>query len=100
MFLPIHMKTHSPSELHILIQSLDGWQLKENHIVKTYSFPDFSAAFAFMTQIAALAEQENHHPDWSGTYNTVTLQLCTHDVGGITDKDLRFAEKADALKIN
>lgn len=92
------MKTHSPSELRLMIHSLQGWELLENHICKTFTFVDFQAAFAFMTKVAQLAEAENHHPDWSGTYNTVTLHLCTHDVGGITDKDLFFAEKANAME--
>ena len=70
------------------------WQNKENKLSKEFKFRDFSEAFAFMTQVAIEAEKQNHHPFWSNVYNTVQIELCTHDAGDIVtqrDKDLSVA---------
>lgn len=66
-------------------------------IHKIYSFPDFVTAFGWMTRAAILAEKQNHHPEWSNVYNKVEVTLTSHDVGGLTMRDLRLAEAFDAL---
>lgn len=55
-------------------------------------FGDFSEAFAFMARVALLAEKADHHPDWANSWNTVTIDLVSHDAGGITDRDRSLAE--------
>ena len=63
-----------------------------------FKFPDFVAAFSFMTKVALIAEKMNHHPTWTNTYNTVDIALNTHDAGNtVTDKDHKLAAAIDKL---
>lgn len=74
------------------------WQEKDNQLFRSFTFKDFSEAFAFMTRVALLAEKSNHHPDWSNAWNKVDIHLSTHDAGDIvTDKDRSLADAIDAL---
>jgi len=74
------------------------WTEQDNKLVKEFRFPDFKAAFAFMTKVAAVAEELQHHPDWSNSYNRVTIRLSTHDAGNIvTEKDRQLADKIDSI---
>ena len=74
------------------------WQEKDNQLVRSFQFSDFNEAFAFMTRVALLAEQMNHHPWWSNVYNQVEIRLNTHDAGDIvTDKDHKLASAIDQL---
>lgn len=74
------------------------WTEKDNCLQKTFKFKNFSEAFAFMTRVALLAEQMNHHPEWSNIYNTVHIKLSTHDAGNIiTEKDRKLAEAIDNI---
>ncbi len=66
-------------------------------ISKSYTFKDFNACFGFMTRVALLAEQMNHHPEWSNVYNKLEVQLTTHDAGGVTEKDLAMAKAMDSF---
>ena len=69
------------------------WKERSNKLRATFKFKDFKAAFAFMTEVAFYAEKQNHHPEWSNVYNTVKINLCTHDAGDIvTKKDHRLAK--------
>jgi 4a-hydroxytetrahydrobiopterin dehydratase len=76
-----------------------GWQMTEGRdaIRKTYVFKNFIDAFGWMTRAALWAEKWNHHPEWSNVYKTVDVTLCTHDVGGLSDLDIKLARKLDAL---
>lgn len=66
---------------------------KDNSLECTFSFPNFVSAFSFMSGVAILAEKQNHHPNWSNTYNKVEIKLCTHDAGNIvTEKDYQLAK--------
>ena len=74
------------------------WTQEDKQLVKTFLFKDFKEAFGFMTRVALLAEQQNHHPWWSNIYNTVEIRLNTHDAGDIvTDKDYLLAKSIDQL---
>lgn len=76
-----------------------NWEQLDNALQRTFTFADFSEAFAFMTRVALVAEKMGHHPTWTNTYNTVRIRLNTHDAGNkITDKDHRLANAIDALK--
>lgn len=74
------------------------WQEKDNALHQSFTFKDFSEAFAFMTRVALLAEKMNHHPNWSNVWNKVEITLNTHDAGNtITDKDRQLAKAIDEL---
>ncbi len=74
------------------------WKLENNKLKKTFTFKDFSEAFAFMTRVALAAEKMNHHPTWTNTWNTVNIELSTHDAGDVvTDRDHKLAKAIDAL---
>ena len=75
-----------------------GWEKKNNALVRTERFKDFSEALAFIVRIGLLAEQSDHHPTIKNTYNVVSLLLTTHDQGNtITEKDYDLAEKINAV---
>jgi len=79
------------------LASLKGWQEAEGRdaIKKRFSFGDFTEAFAFMTRVALAAERMDHHPEWFNVYKTVDVTLSTHDVGGVTEKDIALARIMD-----
>jgi len=69
------------------------WTEANHQLSASLTFKDFSAAFAFMTEVAMLAEKMNHHPNWSNVWNRVEIHLNTHDAGNVvTEKDRRLAE--------
>lgn len=72
---------------------------EENDTLKTsLKFKDFAEAFSFMTEVAFHAEKQNHHPNWSNVYNTVEIELSTHDAGDkVTEKDQKLAAKISEL---
>lgn len=79
---------------------LEGWEAVEGReaIHKTFVFKDFAEAFGWMTRMAIIAEQMNHHPEWFNVYRTVEVILTTHDVGGLSDLDIALAQKMDAAR--
>jgi 4a-hydroxytetrahydrobiopterin dehydratase len=72
-----------------------GWERRDDTIVRTYRFGSFKEAVFFVNAVAALAEHEDHHPDITIAYSTVTLSLSTHVSGGITARDFDLARKID-----
>lgn len=76
-----------------------GWDIVENRdaLVKTFTFGDFTEAFAWMTRAAMWAEKWNHHPEWRNVYNRVDVTLTTHDAGGLSALDAKLARKLDSL---
>jgi 4a-hydroxytetrahydrobiopterin dehydratase len=79
------------------LAGLDGWSLASDggSIARTFTFKNFSEAFAFMTRVALAAEKMDHHPDWSNVYKTVNVTLNTHDAGGLTALDFELAKTMD-----
>ena len=74
------------------------WKEENNQLRATFRFKDFAEAFAFMTEVAFHAEKQNHHPNWSNVWNTVNIQLNTHDAGNIvTEKDHKLAAAIDQV---
>ena len=67
-------------------------------ISREFAFGGFGAAFAFMTRVALLAEKADHHPDWSNSYNRVSISLSTHSAGGLTDRDIALARAIDGIE--
>ena len=75
------------------------WQEQNNKLYKKFMFKNFSEAFAFMTRVAFLAEQMDHHPEWKNTYNTLEIWLNTHSAGDtVTEMDHKLAKAIDAIK--
>lgn len=70
----------------------ETWKLKDSKLHIALKFPNFVAAFTFMTTAAFHAEKLNHHPEWFNVYNRVEINLTTHDAGGITALDFKLAE--------
>ncbi len=87
----------SPHEREGLRTSLTQWQVGDERLKRQWQFSDFSEAFAFMTRVALLAESKQHHPNWSNVYNRVTIELTTHDLGGLSNLDAELARSIDAL---
>ena len=80
------------------LESLPGWSLAggtREAISRTFVFPDFNAAFGFMTRVALKADKMDHHPEWSNVYNRVEVLLTTHDADGVTGLDLEMARFMD-----
>ena len=73
------------------------WELADQHIIKTFRFADFAAAFRFMRQAAVAAEELDHHPDWRNRYNRVEVRLSTFSAGGLTELDFTLARRMEAL---
>lgn len=74
------------------------WKETNNTLTRTFTFANFVEAFGFMSRVALLAEKMDHHPNWSNVYNTVEIQLTTHDAGNtITEKDRKLAAAIDQL---
>lgn len=75
-----------------------AWQERDGALHAEFEFADFSEAFAFMTRVALLAEVRGHHPDWSNSWNRVSISLSSHDAGNVvTDADRDLADAIDGL---
>ncbi|WP_423605902.1 4a-hydroxytetrahydrobiopterin dehydratase [Sphingomonas sp. MS122] len=89
----------SQAEREDALEGLPEWDYQEGRdaITRRFTFDDFSQAFAFMTQVALLAEKADHHPEWSNVWNRVDILLTTHDAGGLSGRDIDMARAIDAL---
>ena len=78
-------------------EGVAGWSRTADRdaLTKTFRFPDFNAAFGWMTRVALTAEKLDHHPEWFNVYNRVEVILATHDVGGVTELDLALARSME-----
>ena len=87
----------SDSEVKGKMGGLKSWQLAKGKLHKEFKFESFDDAMKFVNSVAGIASSMNHHPDILNTYNRVTLDINTHDEGGITERDFEFATRVDAL---
>jgi len=86
------------TELEALNQtSHKPWAIQDEKLSKTFIFKDFVQAFGFMSQVAILAEKQNHHPEWSNVSNTVHIHLTTHEAGGISQRDFDLANAIERI---
>lgn len=110
-------QTNNPS-LDVLPDELKAWQFEDSQIEppqlnsyrkksapqksisRSFKFSNFRQAFAFMTQVAMLAEKANHHPNWLNIYNEVIITLTTHSENAVTEKDFELAKKIDKIYKN
>lgn len=85
----------SQGEVASWVDAREGWKVRENAIRKRFAFPSFRASIVFVNRVATLADEHDHHPDIDVRYDKVRLTLSTHDAGGVTEKDLKLAERID-----
>jgi 4a-hydroxytetrahydrobiopterin dehydratase len=89
----------SISERAEALATVPDWRLVDDRdaIERRFTFNDFDDAFAFMSSIAALAKEQDHHPEWFNCYNRVHIVLSTHDAGGLSTRDICLARSIDAI---
>lgn len=87
----------SDAAIEEALSALAGWRREGKALRRDLKFADFSSAFGFMARVALAAETVGHHPDWSNSYNRVSITLETHDASGITEKDLALARAIDKI---
>ena len=90
-------KKLSDAQIQANLEQVDGWIIEDGKLHKEFQFDNFISAFGFMAQLALVAESMNHHPEWFNVYNRVTIDLTTHDAGGISELDFQWAKQADSI---
>ncbi len=91
------MNRLSEEQIRIELSNLPGWNIVNNKLHKDFVFDDFVDAFAFICKAAIHIEKMNHHPEWFNVYNKISIDLITHDVGGITQNDIMLAKTLNSL---
>lgn len=79
------------------LSDLPGWSVEDGKLHREIEFGDFQEAFGFMSRMALYAEAEQHHPEWFNVWNKVVIDLTTHDVGGLSEKDVAFARRVNEV---
>jgi len=87
----------SPDTIENELKSLDGWSVINGKLHKDFQFDDFNQAFGFMARASMHIEKMNHHPEWFNVYNKLSVDLMTHDAGGITQNDINLAKILNSL---
>ncbi len=85
------------AQISAALAHLPGWILTNGKLHREYKFPDFAHAFGFMATAAPSIDKMDHHPEWANVYNRVTVDLMTHDAGGITQKDVDLATLLEGI---
>lgn len=91
------MSAYSDAQVEEALQQLTGWSQEGEAIVKSFTFDDFNAAIAFIQLAAGPIDEMDHHPEWTNVYNRVDIRLTSHDVGGVTDRDVQLARVIERL---
>jgi len=87
----------SQTDIDEELKNLVGWSVVNEKLHKEFQFDSFNQAFGFMTRAAMEIEKMNHHPEWFNVYNKITIELTTHDTGGITKNDVNLAKILNSL---
>ena len=87
----------SESDIDEELKKLSGWDVKDGKLHKEFQFDNFNQAFGFMTRADMEIEKMNHHPEWFNVYNRITVDLTTHEAGGITNNDVNLARILNSL---
>ena len=85
------------AEIRQALRDLPDWRMEGGKLHRVYRFRDFVEAWGFMSAASLLIQQMDHHPEWSNVYHTVTVDLVTHDAGGVSERDVELARKLEAL---
>lgn len=89
----------SEEEIGERLASLPGWAVAGGKLHRDYKFRDFIEAFGFLTSAAIVVQSLDHHPEWFNVYHKVSVDLVTHDAGGITDMDFELAGRMEELAL-
>jgi 4a-hydroxytetrahydrobiopterin dehydratase len=84
-------------EIDAALRELPGWSVTEGKLHRSYAFGDFVRAWAFMAASALVIQQMDHHPEWFNVYDRVEVDLVTHDLRGISTRDLELARRLETL---
>ena len=96
--MSVNRKLLSPDEITNSTKNLPLWEVNgDKSLTRNFHFNNFIQAFAFMTKVAIVAETMSHHPEWRNVYADVEISLSTHDLGGISNLDLKLAKAIDEL---
>jgi 4a-hydroxytetrahydrobiopterin dehydratase len=87
----------SDLEIQRALGGLSGWSRRGDTLMKTFTFDKFADGIAFVGRVAKVADEMDHHPDIDIRYTKVTMSLSTHDAGGITQSDLKLAERIESV---
>lgn len=87
----------STAQIAAITEDLPGWSLLDGKLHRAFSFADFSEAFGFMSRVALAAEALDHHPEWINVWNRVTINLTTHDIGGLSTLDVALAHRINTF---
>jgi 4a-hydroxytetrahydrobiopterin dehydratase len=85
------MPAYTDAQIEEALDNLPGWSQEGEAIVKSFEFADFNSAMAFMQRTTGPIDEMDHHPEWTNVYNRVDVRLSSHDVGGVTDRDVQLA---------
>lgn len=88
------------SEVTAALEDLQGWQVLDGRLRKTFKFGSFAQAMGWMVSVSLYADKIDHHPNWSNVYNRVTVELWTHDLDALSTFDIALAEQMDKLAEN
>ena len=91
------MKKLSEKEINDKLKDFEGWEFHDDSLQTKFEFEDFKETFSIMTRIAFEAEAQQHHPEWTNVYNTLSISLSTHDAGGVTEKDFKMVEAIENI---
>jgi len=91
------MERLSSEQISEQLKNLPGWSIKDEKLHRDFEFESFNQAFGFMTRAAMEIEKMNHHPEWFNVYNKLSVDLMTHDAGGITENDIQLAKILNSL---
>jgi 4a-hydroxytetrahydrobiopterin dehydratase len=88
----------SGARIQELLPAVPAWRvIKEHHLERTFTFPDFALALAFVNRAGAIAEEQGHHPDLALSWGKVTVTIWTHKIDGLTESDFVLAAKYNQL---
>jgi 4a-hydroxytetrahydrobiopterin dehydratase len=85
------MTSYTDAQIEEALEGLPGWSQEGEAIVKSFEFADFASAIAFLSRAAGPIDEMDHHPEWTNVYNRVDIRLSSHDVGGVTERDVQLA---------
>jgi 4a-hydroxytetrahydrobiopterin dehydratase len=97
IWYPDRMNTLHDDTVRTALEDLEGWEFAGDRIRRELSFPGFRDAIAFIVRVADLADAADHHPELHNVYASVTIELTSHDAGGVTERDIALARAIDAV---
>jgi 4a-hydroxytetrahydrobiopterin dehydratase len=87
----------TPEEVADRLATIQEWTMVDGHLHREFTFANFTEAWAFMNRVAPIAEQLDHHPNWSNVWNCVVVDITSHDSGGPTERCFALAKGIDGV---